>query len=945
MQSLKKVEEDVLSFWDKNKIYKKTKTKLKNKPKFYFVDGPPYTTGAIHVGHAWNKTLKDVFLRYKRMSGYNIWDQPGFDMHGLPIEVKVEKKLGLKNKEELIRKIGLKKFIEECEKFAIDNMHPMIKDFSRVGVWMDWDNPYMTIKNKYIEGTWWALKEAYKNDYLYKGKKVMTWCPRCATALAKHELDYKTVRDNSIFLKFQLENKEYLIIWTTTPWTIPFNMAVMVNPELEYVKAKVDNEIWIVAKALAAPLIQAVAGKSFTVIDEFKGDKLEGLKYIHPLSEEIKYPEAKNRHTVILSKEYVDTSAGSGLVHCAPGCGPEDYEMGKKYGLPPFNNLDEQGIFPQEMGKFKGLQAKKDDAKFTEALKDVLIAETEVEHEYAHCWRCESPVIFKTTDQWFLAVEKVKEKMRKLNKKICWVPDWAGSKWFDSWLDNLQDWCISRQRFWGIPLPIWVCNDCNKFEVIGTIDELKKKAKKVPQNLHRPWIDEVTIKCKCGSEMKRVEDVLDVWMDSGAAPWATLNYPSEKKLFKQLWPMDFILEGKDQIRGWFNSLICLSMVSFKEPSYKAVYMHGMILDAQGRKMSKSLGNIISPYEVIEKWGADTMRYYMVGGAEAGLDLNYNFEDMKVKHRNLTILLNLSRYLINYAKDAKVNPVKLKESKFSIEEEYMLSKLNSAIKQTTDLLNEYKLNKTPKIIEDLFLELSRTYIQLTRDKAAIGTAKEKKVVLYTVYNTLISSLKLFAPICPFTTEAIYQNLRKEFKLKEESIHLSDWPKYNAKKINKKLEEDIETIKGIIQEILSQREKAQLGVRWPLKEVTITTEKTASIKKLKHIIQLQTNIKNIKIKKGKSLIALNTTLTPELEAEGFSRELTRRIQNLRKKAGLQKSDNIELLIDSSYDLTKWKKEIQNRVGAKSLEFSVPKKEYSSKSEETIKNKVFNIYFRKI
>jgi len=680
MQDVVKTEEKILKFWDDNKIYQKAKAKTESGEKFFYLDGPPYTTGAIHIGHAWGKALRDSLIRFKRMNGFNVWDQPGFDMHGLPIEVSVEKELGLKNKKEILAKLGMKKFIEECEKYAISKMHPMIKDFKRLGIWMDWDNPYTTIKNEYIEGAWHALSLANKNNYLYQGQKSMTWCPRCATALAKHELEYENVKDNSIFVKLPVigEDNTFLIVWTTTPWTIPFNMGVMAHPEFDYVKAKIEDtgEIWILAKALAGAVILNVAGHKYKIVEEFKGLDLYKTRYKHPFFDEISYhqktfDENEKAYTVVMSEQYVDVSSGSGLVHMAPGCGAEDYEVGKEFGIPPFNLVDEQGVFPEEMGIFKDFVAKKDDPKFIEAIdkKGLLVASTPVVHEYPGCWRCKSPVIFRATDQWFLAVEKLKGKMIEHNKKITWVPEWAGNKWFDSWLQNLQDWCISRQRFWGIPLPIWVC-ECGQQKVLGSKKEVEDASGMKLENLHRPWIDEVKIKCKCGKEMSRVEDILDVWLDSGAAPWATLGYPGKTELYDKLGQPDLILEGKDQIRGWFNSLMALSMVAFKKPSYKAVYMHGFINDSEGRKMSKSLKNIISPYEVIEKYGADTFRYYAIGAANPGVDMNYNFDDLKLKYKNIFILSNLVNFLIDLVKTNNMKPNPIDKTKLEVEEVYI-----------------------------------------------------------------------------------------------------------------------------------------------------------------------------------------------------------------------------------------------------------------------------------
>lgn len=1035
-----KTEPEILKFWQEKNIHEKAKNRNKGKKQFYFLDGPPYTSGKVHLGTAWNKTLKDSILRYKRMKGLDVWDRAGYDMHGMPTEQGVEKKLGIKFKEE-IPKFGIAKFVNACRDFALTNLKSMNKDFIRLGVWMDFENSYKTIENRWIEGEWWLIKKAHENKRLYEGEKTMHWCAKCGTALAKHELEYKKVEEESIFVKFQVRNKkdEFLVVWTTTPWTIPFNLGVMVNPKIDYVRAKVEKETWIVAKNLAPSLITSVADKKYTILEEFKGDRLEGLKYNHPFEKDIPYyKELESKHpkvhSVVLSEEYVDLSAGSGLVHMAPGCGPEDYEVGLKNNIPPFNNLSESGIF-ENMGGFTGLTAKKDDDKFTESLKkrNALIAQTKVEHDYAHCWRCKKAVIYRTTKQWFFKVEDLKEEMRKLNKKIQWVPDAAGSRNFDNWLENLRDNGITRQRYWGTPLPVWKCNNCGDSTVIGSIKELKKLADNVPEDLHKPWIDKVKIKCKCGQVKKRVTDILDVWIDAGSASWNCLYYPQKEEFFKKLYPADFILEGVDQIRGWFNLLFVASMVAMQKPSFKAVYMHGFVNDVQGRKMSKSLGNYILPQEVVDKYGADTFRYYSIGGTNAGEDLNYNFEDMKVKHKNLTVLWNLHNYLLDLASNLKINPLnlKIKKEKFAVEERYIFSKLNSAIKKVTEYFENYHLDNVPIEIENLFLELSRTYIQLVREKSSIGSIEEKKIVLHTVFNVLFESLKIFTTIAPFITEKIYQNLKHELKLKEESISFFEWPAHDDKLIDEKLEAEMETISTVIQAILGLREKIQLGVRWPLREaVVVTKDKNIgkAIEKLDSIIKKQTNIKEVKVqeklegvksivkadysqigpdfgnkapkiiaelmkdspetilnhieKEGKHIIKvngekvnivkehltvkrtipvnyqessfrngfvyLNKRMDDELEAEGFAREIMRRVQALRKKAGLQKSDKIVLFIKTDEELKEMldshENSIKEKVGASKIKISElnPGKKHKFTGKEKIKGKNFELFF---
>lgn len=962
MYNFKETEASVMDFWNKNRIYQKAKEKNKGQKIYYYLDGPPYTSGRIHVGHAWGKALRDAILRYKRMNNLDVWDRAGFDMHGLPTERAVEQKFGIKDKEEVVNKFGLLKYIQECEKLSIENMNLMKKDFKDMGVWMDFDKPYMSLENSYIEGVWWLVKKAHENGRLYEGLRTMPWCAFCATANAKHELEYETVKEESIFVKFHVVGtaNEYIVIWTTTPWTISFNLGVMVNPGFDYVKCKVDGEVWIIAEALANIFFGAVVGKRYEIVEKIKGSKLEGLKYEHPFAKYIpQFKEMKSNrlHTVLLSEQYVDVSGGTGLVHCAPGCGPEDYEVGHFYHLPAFNTLNEQGFFGDEIPKFNGLRAKRDDNKFIEFLKEenALIATADVEHEYAHCWRCHNPVIYRTTKQWFFKIEDLKENMRELNKNIYWVPDWAGNKQFDAWLNNLRDNSITKQRFWGTPAPIWRADD-GDYIVVGSLTELKKLTKNIPPNLHKPWIDDVIIE-KNGKKYRRIPDVLDVWVDAGCASWLCLDYPAREDLFEKMYPPEFILEGKDQIRGWFNMLFIASMVAMNKIAYKAVYMHGFVNDSLGRKMSKSLKNYIMPAEVIEKYGADTLRYYTIGGALPGIDINYNFDDMKVKFRNLGILSNLQNFVIDYVKQNKFDSNTKPES-FGIEERYMLSKLNSAIKLTTENFESYNIHLTPWSAENAFLELSRGYIQLIREKAVSGSLDEKKAVFYTIYHSLLESLKILAPVIPFITEDIYQNFRKEFGLKEESIHLFNWPKYDSSLIDLKLEKSMEIANIVVQALLAIRDKEGLGVRWPLKSATIIINKDyqdeySHLLNVVDIIKKQVNVKEVNLELSSigieakveggfryGEVKLDIKLTKELEEEGFAREIARRTQALRKKAGLKKQDSIELFVSLGVDLKKWQKDLMEKVGAVKLEFKSSDSKFKESGE--IKGKKFEIGF---
>ena len=1036
----KYVEENIINYWEKHKIYPKLKKKLEGKEKFFFIQGPPYTSGKIHMGQAWNNGMKDMVLRYKRMRGLDVFDRAAYDMHGLPTAHKVMAKHKLESKED-IEKFGMEKFITECIAWSVEKAEDMSKDLWRLGVWMDFENACYPLNNEYMEGEWFLVKKAHEKGRLYEGLRTMSWCASCQTAMAKHECEYKEVNEQSIFVKFPVKGKdnEYVIIWTTTPWTITYNLAIMAHPELEYVKAKVGDEVWILAKGLAAPVIQSFTEHTLEVIDEFPGKQLEGLEYEHPWNnrwdhyKEIKAKHPKT-HTIIMSEEFVNLSAGTGLVHCAPGCGPEDYEVGYRNNIPAFNNLREDGVFPEEMDEFAGLVAKKDDKKFIEAMKKdgILVASTEIEHDYAHCQRCHNPVIFRTTKQWFFKTEDLKEKMLKANEKVHWVPKEAKNA-FKAWLTNLRDNSITKQRFWGTPVPIWKCPGCGKYEVIGSALELKEKAGHCPDNLHKPWIDSVEISCDCGGMMKRIPDILDVWIDAGTLSWNILDYPKRKDLFDRFYPADFIIEGKDQIRGWFNLLMVTSFMAFDKNCFDNCYMHGFITDVEGVKMSKSLGNVISPYELIDKHGADTLRYYMSGNT-AGEDISFSWEEAALRHRNLGVLWNVHNYLIDMAKvhNLTVKDITGFKDKLGDEEKYILSKTHSTIKKVTEKFEKYNLDHIPALVEELFTELSRTYIQLTRDKS-IGTDKE--IVFQTIYASLSEVLKLLAPLTPYIAEQIYLNLKEELGVSgPASVHMLEWPAVDESLIDSDLEMKFEIAKSTIQGTLAARERARLGVRWPVGEVTVVSKKDEvkdAIAKLSSLIKKQTNVKKLVVKKkfdaikssikadyaklgpefgeaapkiiaqlalaspesilakikneGKFIVTtdighfeikmehliekrevpeqytegefkgnfvyLDQTRTPELESEGYARELMRRVQALRKNSGLEKQDSIELYINTSDDmesrLQEWADAIKEKVGASKITVSSkePSGQYQATKKEKIKEEGFDILFNKV
>lgn len=889
--NLRELEEKIQDYWKKRRIYEKQKSLLRDKPKYYFLDGPPYASGAIHLGTAWNKIIKDCITRFLAMRGYNVRRQAGWDCHGLPIEVKVEQKLGIKSKKE-IEEFGIEKFVQECKRWAIEHVRVMTSQFKRLGVWMDWEDPYMTLKDEYIEAAWWTIKKAHEKKLLEKALRVVTWCPRCETALAEAEVEYREREDPSIYVKFPVLNREgeYIIIWTTTPWTLIGNLAIAVHPDFEYVKAKTPQGIFILAKDLSH-IIKDKFGMEYTIIESFKGKDLEGLKYKNPLSDFIKIKADENCYKVILA-DFVSLDEGTGCVHCAPGHGPEDFEVATKYGIKVVCPVDDRGVFTEEAGKYKGKITKKDDDIIINDLKELgyLLKSEKIVHRYGHCWRCKTPIIYRATEQWFIKITKVKDKMLKEIEKVTWIPSWAGSARFRDWVENARDWTISRQRYWGIPLPIWVCENCGKLKVIGSRKELNTEVKE----LHRPYVDLVVLPCECGGEMKRVKDVLDVWFDSGVAPWASLNYPARREEFEYWYPADFITEGHDQTRGWFYSQLGCGIIAFDEIPYRKVLMHGFTLDEKGEKMSKSLGNVVTPEEVIEKYGAEVLRFYTLWANKPWDDLRFNWEEVRVVNKLFNILWNVYVFATTYMSIDKFSPRELNKIEYKIEDLWILSRLNSIIKEVTDNLEKMHIFNAVRSIYDFILQdLSRWYIVLIRPRIWIEEESPEKLSAYaTLYEVLLKLSIILAPIAPHISDEMYLNLSG----KKESVHLEPWISYDSQAIDKELEKDMQIARRLVEACFSARERARIKRRWPLERVVFVPKDKEIIKSVERLIDLikfQVNTFNFDIK---SDFGYKKILKPNISTIGKDfKEKTPKILKV-----LEKLSPAEL-IENSYEIS--------------------------------------------
>ncbi|MFZ3167294.1 MAG: isoleucine--tRNA ligase [Candidatus Methanoperedens sp.] len=897
----KSLEQKIHKLWEEIDAYSRVREQRVDGKKFFFVDGPPYTTGRIHLGTAWNKIIKDSILRYKSMNGFHVLDRAGWDMHGLPIEVKVEGVLGFKSKKD-IEKYGVGNFVAKCKEFALSHRDEMTLQFQNLGVWLNWKDPYMTLRDEYIEAAWWTLKKAHEKNLLERGLRVVNWCPRCETAIADSEVEYSDVSDPSVYIKFPVANEEntFIVIWTTTPWTIPANIAVAVHPSFEYVKVRAvkneKEEILIMAKELLKNVLKQGRYQKSEVLETILGEDLK-IEYKAPLGHKV--PKQNTFPHNVYMADFV-TAENTGCVHIAPGHGIDDFELGMKHKLPIFCPVGPDGKYTAEAGDYKGMNVREANKVILDDLseKDLLLASGKISHRYGHCWRCKTPIIYLATEQWFLKVTDLKEKMLEEIKKVKWYPDWAGSARFADWVKGSRDWCISRQRYWGIPIPVWICDFCGETEVMGTMEELKNRSGvKNLTDLHRPYVDNIHIKCsKCEKRMTRVPDVFDVWFDSAVASWATLNFPRDEKTYKEWWPADFITEGHDQTRGWFYSQMGASMVSFGKAPYKSVLMHGFTLDTEGKKMSKSLGNVVSPDDVINKYGAESLRLYVLSQNAPWDDLKFIWEEVGTINRMLNILWNVYRFPLPYMILDNFNPVDVKERlatlPLRVEDKWILSRVQSLIKKVETAMSEYNLHKATRPISEFILEdLSRWYIQLIRPRTwTEANDPDKLAAYYTLYEVLVTLTKVLAPFAPHISEEMYGNLvRNIHPDAPESVHMCDWQGPDEKFIDIELEKRMDIIREIVEASSNARQKLKRKLRWPVKRIVVAPKNeivNEAVLSLETVLKEQTNAKEIVLlKTGETFDELGVEVLPNHAALGpvFKKDAGKVIAELKTADG--------------------------------------------------------------
>ena len=906
------VESKILAKWKEEDILEKTIENRKDSDNWVFYDGPIYANAKPGIHHVLAKTIKDSFCKYKTMKGYKVLRKIGLDTHGLPIEVNVEKKLGFKTKAD-IEKFGIENFCRECNNATALNIDEVNLLTDNMGQFIDSKHPYVTCSNEFIESEWWLIKEIDKKDLIYYGNKVLPYCPRCGTELSANEVGqgYQEDSVNTVIVPFKIKDSDtYFLVWTTTPWTLMANVALCVNPDLEYVKVSSKGYKFIVAKSLA----NKVLGDDYEVLETYKGTDLVGTKY----EQLMPFVEVDGKCFEVLADSYVTSEDGTGIVHIAPAYGEDDNRVCRENGIGFVNPVGKDGCYTTGPWKDTLVTDKDLEIEIIKWLKenDKLFKKIKLTHDYPHCWRCHSPLIYYSKPAWYIRTTEYKDKILEANKTVSWHPDYVGTKRFNNWLENMVDWGISRNRYWGCPMPIWICSSCGEKHVIGSIQELDDmKVGDIDvknMELHRPYIDEVHIKCpKCNGVMDRVTDVMDVWFDSGAMPYAQFHYPFEnKELFESQFPADFIAEGVDQTRGWFNSLICISTIVSGVSSFKNVVVNDMVLDSNGKKMSKSTGNIIDPIKIMEEYGADTVRWYMLYASPVWTPLKFDVEGLKEVHSKFfNPLRNSYNFFAIYANADKITDINTCRVAYKDREDidkWLLSKYNKLVKEVTDSYDEYDLNKVVKLITDFTsIDLSNWYIRRNRDRfwdSEMTTSK--KSVYMTTYEVLEGLSKLIAPIASYTAEEIYTNLTGNT-----SVHLSDFPAVNEELIDLKLEEKMDLVRDLISIGRNVREESKIKVRQPISEILLDKKKEQVIGELTSLIKEELNVKEVIYTDDLSTY-MNFTVKPNFKEVGkiFGKNIKEFSDKLLELSNedinkLENQESIKMSIDNTtYDITK-------------------------------------------
>lgn len=846
-------EKNIEKFWEDHQIFEKSIDSRKEGETYTFYDGPPTANGKPHIGHVLTRVIKDMIPRYRTMKGYMVPRKAGWDTHGLPVELEVEKSLGLDGKEQ-IEGYGLEPFIEHCKE-SVWKYKGMWEDFSStVGFWADMEDPYVTYHNEYIESEWWALKKIWDRGLLYKGFKIVPYCPRCGTPLSSHEVaqGYKDVKERSAIVKFKLKDEEgFVLAWTTTPWTLPSNVGLCVNPNENYVKVamKEDGTVYYLAEALCDAVLGA---DTYEVKERYKGKELEYKEY-EPLFDcalEICKKQKKKAYYITCG-DFVTLTDGTGVVHIAPAFGEDDSRIGREYSLPFVQLVNSKGEM-EEGTPCAGVFCKKADPMVLQSLKEkgLLLSAPVFEHSYPHCWRCDTPLIYYARESWFIQMTAVKEDLIRNNNTINWIPESIGKGRFGDWLENVQDWGISRNRYWGTPLNIWEC-ECGCQHSIGSIEELKSMSDNCPDDieLHRPYIDSVTITCpECGKEMHRVPEVIDCWFDSGAMPFAQHHYPFENKdLFEQQFPADFISEAVDQTRGWFYSLLAISTLIFNKAPYKNVIVMGHVQDENGQKMSKSKGNAVDPFDALETYGADAIRWYFYVNSAPWLPNRFHGKAvMEGQRKFMGTLWNTYAFFVLYANidNFDATEYKLEYDKLPVMDKWLLSKLNTLVKEVDDDLANYRIPEAARALQDFVDDMSNWYVRRSRERFwAKGMEQDKINAYMTLYTALVTVCKAAAPMVPFMTEDIYQNLvRKIDKDAPESIHLCDFPAADENCIDKELESRMDEVLKIVVFGRAARNTANIKNRQPIGKMFVKAEK-ALPEFYQEIIEDELNVKEV------------------------------------------------------------------------------------------------------